>query len=151
MLEGTLKRRGFVLLCAGGLLVVSVGLTTVIGLDFFPAADVGLIKLHYRAPTGTRIERTEQLVLQVEDRIRKIIPANELDTINDTVGVPSSFNLAFVPSDNVGDNGCGDPDLAEAGAPSVDRLYPRHPRAACRTSSLAACSISRPPISSARC
>jgi multidrug efflux pump subunit AcrB len=103
MLEGTLKRRGFVLLCAGGLLVVSVGLTKVIGLDFFPAADVGLIKLHYRAPAGTRIERTEQLVLQVEASIRKIIPANELDTINDTVGVPSSFNLAFVPSDNVGE------------------------------------------------
>ena len=103
MLEGTLKRRGFVLLCAGALLVVSIGLTKVIGLDFFPAADVGLIKLHYRAPAGTRLERTEQLVLQVEDSIRKIIPANELDTINDTVGVPSAFNLAFVPSDNVGE------------------------------------------------
>jgi multidrug efflux pump subunit AcrB len=103
MLEGTLKRRGFVLLCAGGLLVVSIGLTKVIGLDFFPVADVGLIKLHYRAPAGTRLERTEQLVLQVEDSIRKIIPANELDTINDTVGVPSAFNLAFVPSDNVGE------------------------------------------------
>ena len=103
MLEGTLKRRGFVLACAGAILVVSVGLTKVIGLDFFPAADVGLIKLHYRAPAGTRLERTEQLVLQVEDSIRKIIPVNELDTINDTVGVPSAFNLAFVPSDNVGE------------------------------------------------
>ena len=82
--------------------MVSGGLSTVIGLDFFPSADVGLIKLHFRAPPGTRLERTEQLVLQVEDSIRKIIPADEMDTINDTVGVPSSFNLAFVPSDNVG-------------------------------------------------
>ena len=79
------------------------GLATVIGLDFFPTADVGLIKLHYRAPPGTRIEDTEQLVLQVEDRIRQIIPADELQTINDMIGVPSSFNLAFVPTDNVGD------------------------------------------------
>jgi multidrug efflux pump subunit AcrB len=102
MLEGTLRRRGFVLICAGGLLAISCGLATVIGLDFFPTADVGLIKLHYRAPPGTRLERTEELVLKVEDRIRKIIPPDELDTINDTVGVPSSFNLAFVPSDNVG-------------------------------------------------
>jgi len=91
-----------VLVCAGALFVVSGGLATVIGLDFFPTADVGLIKLHYRAPPGTRLERTEALVLQVEDSIRKIIPADELDTINDTIGVPSSFNLAFVPSDNVG-------------------------------------------------
>ena len=81
---------------------MSLGLGSVIGLDFFPSADVGLIKLHYRAPPGTRLERTEELVLQVEDSIRKIIPANEMDTINDTVGVPSAFNLAFVPSDNVG-------------------------------------------------
>jgi multidrug efflux pump subunit AcrB len=102
MLEGALHRRAFVLICAGALLVVSCGLATVIGLDFFPTADVGLIKLHYRAPAGTRLERTEELVLQVEDSIRKIIPVAELDTINDTVGVPSSFNLAFVPSDNVG-------------------------------------------------
>ncbi len=102
MLEGTLQHKGFVLICTAALLVVSIGLTKVIGLDFFPAADVGLIKLHYRAPAGTRLERTEQLVLQVEDSIRKIIPAAELDTINDTVGVPSAFNLAFVPSDNVG-------------------------------------------------
>jgi multidrug efflux pump subunit AcrB len=102
LLEGALHRRVFVLLCSGGMLIVSLGLGSVIGLDFFPTADVGLIKLHYRAPPGTRLERTEELVLQVEDSIRKIIPANEMDTINDTVGVPSSFNLAFVPSDNVG-------------------------------------------------
>ncbi|HET7880240.1 MAG TPA: efflux RND transporter permease subunit, partial [Acetobacteraceae bacterium] len=102
LLEGTLNHRVFVLVCAGALLVVSGGIAAVIGLDFFPTADVGLIKLHYRAPPGTRLERTEELVLQVEDSIRKIIPAGELDTINDTIGVPSSFNLAFVPSDNVG-------------------------------------------------
>ena len=102
LLEGALRHRVFVLVCAGALLVVSGGLTTVIGLDFFPSADVGLIKLHYRAPPGTRIERTEQLVLQVEDRIRQIIPADELETINDTVGALSSFNMAFVQTDNVG-------------------------------------------------
>jgi multidrug efflux pump subunit AcrB len=103
MLEGTLNHRVFVLVCFGALLVVTGGVATTIGLDFFPSADVGLIKLHYRAPPGTRIENTEQQVLKVEDAIRQIIPSDELDTINDTVGVPSSFNLAFVPSDNVGE------------------------------------------------
>ncbi|HME28073.1 MAG TPA: efflux RND transporter permease subunit [Acetobacteraceae bacterium] len=102
LLEGALHHRVFVLVCAGGLLVVSGGLATVIGLDFFPSADVGLIKLHYRAPSGTRIERTEQQVLDVENRIRQIIPAAELETINDTVGALSSFNMAFVQTDNVG-------------------------------------------------
>jgi multidrug efflux pump subunit AcrB len=103
MLEGTLRNRGFVLVLFLALLGLTGAVASTIGLDFFPSADVGLIKLHYRAPPGTRIEDTEQLVLKVEDAVRRIIPANELDTINDTIGVPSSFNLAFVPSDNVGD------------------------------------------------
>ena len=103
MLQGTLRNRGFVLVVFVALLAVTGAVATTIGLDFFPSADVGLIKLHYRAPPGTRIEDTEQLVLKVEDAVRRIIPGNELDTINDTIGVPSSFNLAFVPSDNVGD------------------------------------------------
>jgi multidrug efflux pump subunit AcrB len=103
MLEGTLRNRGFVLVLFVALLGVTGAVAGTIGLDFFPSADVGLIKLHYRAPAGTRIEDTEKLVLQVEDAVRRIIPQQELDTINDSVGVPSSFNLAFVPTDNVGD------------------------------------------------
>jgi multidrug efflux pump subunit AcrB len=103
LLEGALAHRVFVLICFGALLVITGGVATTLGLDFFPTADVGLIKLHYRAPAGTRIEDTERLTLQVEDAIRKIIPADELDTVNDTIGVPSAFNLAFVPSDNVGE------------------------------------------------
>ena len=39
----------------------------------------------------------------MESRIRDIIPANEIDTINDLEGIPTSYNLAYVPSDNVGD------------------------------------------------
>ena len=80
--------------------IVSVGLLTVIGTDFFPTTDTGLMKLHFRAPAGTRIERTEQYVAQVEDHIRRIVPANELDTINSMIGIPQSLNLAFVPTDN---------------------------------------------------
>jgi multidrug efflux pump subunit AcrB len=103
MLEGALRHRGFVLLMFVAMLVVTGGVATTIGLDFFPSADVGLIKLHYRAPPGTRMEDTERQVLQVETAIRRIIPDQELETINDNIGVPSSYNLAFVPSDNVGD------------------------------------------------
>lgn len=101
-LESILAHRRFVLACIGVLFVASIGLVKVIGTDFFPSADVGIIKLHYRAPPGTRLEETERYVLEVEDKIREIIPAAELRTINDTVGVPLSYNLAFVPSDNVG-------------------------------------------------
>ena len=36
------------------------------------------MKLHFRAPVGTRIEETERMVADIESRIRKIIPAEEL-------------------------------------------------------------------------
>ncbi len=101
VLTAALGRRPFLLICAGVFLCVSGGLATLLGTDFFPAADVGIIKLHFRAPAGTKLETTEELVLQVEDRIRQIIPPAEIDTINDNVGVPNSFNLAFVQTDNV--------------------------------------------------
>jgi multidrug efflux pump subunit AcrB len=101
VLAAALGRRPFLLLCSGLFLCVSGAMAALIGTDFFPTADVGIIKLHYRAPVGTRLEETEKLVLQLEDRIRTIIPPAEIDTINDNVGVPNSFNLAFVQTDNV--------------------------------------------------
>ena len=147
-----LRARGFVLVCFG-LLLASLDRRwpPSIGTDFFPTADVGIIKLHYRAPAGTRLEETEQRVLEVQKEIRKIIPPTEIQTINDLVGAPFSFNLALVPSDNVSS---GDAEILiqlKSGPPAKPRLHPRHARASCRRCSRARCSISRPPTSSARC
>jgi multidrug efflux pump subunit AcrB len=99
-LEKMLHARSFVLSIAAALLALTMFLPSLIGTDFFPTTDTGLMKMHMRAPTGTRLEETERIVAQVEDDLRTIIPSNELETINDNVGVPVSYNLAFVPSDN---------------------------------------------------
>jgi multidrug efflux pump subunit AcrB len=74
---------------------------TIVGSDFFPASDAGLMKLHFRAPNGMRIENAEQVIQKVEERIKDIIPAKELETINSTIGPPVYYNYSFVPSDNV--------------------------------------------------
>ena len=79
---------------------VTMFLIPVIGTDFFPTTDSGMMKLHFRAPSGTRLEETEKLVDRAETRIKKIIPANEVETINDMIGLPTSYNLAFVQTDN---------------------------------------------------
>ncbi len=101
MLGVALQYRGFVVVIALLLVGVSLALVPLIGTDFFPAADAGMMKLHYRAPAGTRIEETERQVLRVEDEIRKIIPADQISTINDMIGVPLYYNLAFVQTDNI--------------------------------------------------
>ncbi len=101
VLSVIMRHRPFVLVCLLLIGGISVFLGRVVGTDFFPTADVGILKLHFRAPMGTRIEETETLVLAVQEEIRKIIPAGEISTINDMLGVPIFFNLAFVPTDNI--------------------------------------------------
>ena len=96
-----MRHRPFVLVCLLLMGGISVFLGRVVGTDFFPTADVGILKLHFRGPMGMRIEETEKLVLEVQEGIRKIIPAEELSTINDMIGLPLFFNLAFVPTDNI--------------------------------------------------
>jgi multidrug efflux pump subunit AcrB len=101
-LETVLRHRVFTLSVAGLFIVISLALVFVIGMDFFPSVDTGLMKLHFRAPSGTRIEDTEHMVDRVEEHIRRIIPAREIDTINDMIGVPIFYNLAFVQTENIG-------------------------------------------------
>ena len=80
-----------------------------LGQDFFPSVDGGQFKLHVRAHTGTRIEDTARLCDQIEDVIRREIPATELGTIIDNIGLPySGLNLSYTNSAPVG---TGDADI----------------------------------------
>src|SRR6266576_2974545 len=81
---------------------VSLFLYPFVGRDFFPTVDAGQLRLHARAPAGTRIEETERYFQQVEDYIRQVIPASELAAIIDNIGVPNSINLALSDSVTVG-------------------------------------------------
>ncbi|HRI50939.1 MAG TPA: efflux RND transporter permease subunit [Pseudomonadota bacterium] len=101
LLELLLAHPGFTVAVAAAVAGVSLLLALVVGTDFFPSVDAGLMKLHFRAPPGTRLERTEQLVNELEAQIREVIPPAELVTVNSMIGVPLFYNLAFVPTDNV--------------------------------------------------
>jgi multidrug efflux pump subunit AcrB len=88
----------FLLGCA-----TSAALLPFVGRDFFPSVDAGQFKLHLRAKTGTRIEETARLCDLVEGAIRTVIPANELVTILDNIGLPTSgTNLSYNNSGTVG-------------------------------------------------
>jgi multidrug efflux pump subunit AcrB len=96
------RRRGFAI----GFLAFTVGsclLYPVLGRDFFPSVDAGQIRLHFRAPTGTRIEETARIADAIEATIRELIPKDQLETILDNLGVPnSSINLAYSNSGVIG-------------------------------------------------
>ncbi|HEY5958941.1 MAG TPA: efflux RND transporter permease subunit, partial [Polyangiaceae bacterium] len=76
--------------------VASLALFPLIGRDFFPNVDAGLIKLHVRGTPGTRIEASERHFAEVERVIREVIPPKEIGTLLDNIGVPySGLNLSL--------------------------------------------------------
>jgi CzcA family heavy metal efflux pump len=95
---------GFMIFCAG-----SLALIRFVGQDFFPTVDSGQMRLHARAPSGTRIEQTEVIFAAIENEIRNVIPPREIETILDNMGIPNGgFNLAYGDSPTIG---AGDGDI----------------------------------------
>jgi multidrug efflux pump subunit AcrB len=89
---------GFMAFC-----LLSCGLFPLLGRDFFPSVDAGQIRLHMRLPTSTRIEETARMADQVEAVIRTIVPADQLETILDNLGVPNSgLNLSYSNAGTIG-------------------------------------------------
>lgn len=99
-----LARPSRLLLSAGLVLVSAAALTPWLGRDFFPQVDAGQIRLHLRAPVGTRLEETARIVSNVEDRIRQVIAPGDLATIIDNIGLSttSSTNLAYSDNPTIG-------------------------------------------------
>jgi multidrug efflux pump subunit AcrB len=108
-LHWCLDHRRAVALGMGALLVGTGFLVPALGRDFFPLVDAGSFRLHVRAPAGTRIEETERVFTQVDDIIRQVIPAAELETVIDNIGLPNSgLNLA---SGDLATVGTGDGEI----------------------------------------
>jgi multidrug efflux pump subunit AcrB len=89
----------FLLLC-----VCVFVLVPFLGQDFFPESDSGHFILHLRAKTGTRVEETARLADEVEQYIRAVVPADEMDNILDNIGLPfSSINYMYNTSGLTGE------------------------------------------------
>ncbi len=97
-----IARRNFSLACVAILILSSLAMLLVVGEDFFPTIDAGMMSLHLRMPTGTRVEHTEFMVDNIERTIRTVIPADELQGISDNIGLPISYDLAFYHTDSIG-------------------------------------------------
>ena len=104
LLATALVHRKLVALCFFLVTMACAALYPFIGTDFFPPVDAGQIRLHVRAPAGTRIEETEHVFARVEDTVRRIIPASELSDILDDIGLPySGVNITYSDSGIIGE------------------------------------------------
>ncbi len=89
---------GFLLLMACSLLLFPQ-----LGRDFFPQVDAGQMRLHVRAPPGTRLEETQRYFAEVESAIYQIVGRDQISTVLDNIGLPySGINIALSDSATVG-------------------------------------------------
>lgn len=85
------------------LMIVSLLLFPQLGREFFPQVDAGEMRLHVRAPPGTRIETTQEDFARVEATIRKLVGNDQISVMLDNIGLPySGINIALSDSATVG-------------------------------------------------
>jgi HAE1 family hydrophobic/amphiphilic exporter-1 len=74
VLHLALHRRPTVLAAAAGLTVLAILLLPTIPTELVPATDEGQVSINARLPSGTRIERSEAVAIQLEDLVRTHVP-----------------------------------------------------------------------------
>ncbi len=97
MLRWCLRRKFLVMLLVAVIFASSMLLAPRLATEFFPKVDAGQFILNVAAPEGTRVEYTEALVNEIEDHIRKEIPAGDLDQIVANIGLPQGWMVMFTP------------------------------------------------------
>jgi len=95
-LAWTLHHRAFVITTFASFVAVSLAMLPLVGRDFFPTVDAGLIKLHVRSAPGTRLEENEKHIAAIERTIRQVIPERHIESVLDVIGMPySGINLSL--------------------------------------------------------
>jgi multidrug efflux pump subunit AcrB len=99
-----------------GIFILSLGLYPLIGKAYFPRTDPGQFVISVKAPSGTRLELTEQLVGRVEDIVRAVVATNDLKIIVSNIGTTPGFNSILNP------NSCPSTAIVQVGLNDGHRL-----------------------------
>ncbi len=78
-----------------GLFGLSLGLYPLVGTAYFPRTDPGQFVINVKAATGTRIEVSEKLIMQVEDIVRHEVAPEDLDLIVSNMGITPDFSAMY--------------------------------------------------------
>ncbi|WP_321476934.1 efflux RND transporter permease subunit [uncultured Paludibaculum sp.] len=98
MISGVLDKPIRVLAGFGAFFAISLALWPMLGMSFFPRTDAGQFMMNIKLPSGTRIQRTESRIAQVEQIVRKVVPADELELIVSNIGINYDFSAVYTPN-----------------------------------------------------
>ena len=81
-----------------GVSLLCLSMYPLLGVAFFPRTDPGQFVINLKAPSGTRIELSEQYTKQVEDIVRQVVPEKELGMIVSNIGITTDFSAIYTPN-----------------------------------------------------
>ena len=93
-----LRRAGTVVAVFAVFVVLSFALFPFLGQAYFPRTDPGQFVVSVKAPTGTRIELTDQYIARVEDDIRQVVAPKDLNMIVSNIGVTPDLSAIYTPN-----------------------------------------------------
>jgi hydrophobic/amphiphilic exporter-1 (mainly G- bacteria), HAE1 family len=94
-IQKALKRPKMTVAVIMGGFVLSLALSPFLGVAFFPRTDPGQFVINVKAPSGTRIELTNDYIARVEDDIRDVIDKDDLDMIVSNIGVNADLSSIY--------------------------------------------------------
>ncbi|TKB82695.1 MAG: efflux RND transporter permease subunit, partial [Nitrospira sp.] len=97
VLRWCLSHKAMVVVVVAVIFVGSLAMAPRLATEFFPKVDTGQFILNLAAPEGTRVEKTEAIVAQIEQLLRKEIPPSDLDQIVANIGLPHGWMVLYTP------------------------------------------------------
>ena len=94
-LSKALLRPAATLIGLVGISLLSLGLYPLLGVAFFPRTDAGQFVINLKAPSGTRVELTEEYVGEIEGIIRQVVPKRDLQMIVSNIGITPDFSVIY--------------------------------------------------------
>jgi multidrug efflux pump subunit AcrB len=93
--EKTLLRPVATVVGVLGIFLISLALYPLLGVSFFPRTDPGQFMINLKAPSGTRLELTDQYMQRAEQDIRQVVAPRDLGMVLSNIGVTPGFSSMY--------------------------------------------------------
>jgi multidrug efflux pump subunit AcrB len=97
-LDHVLQMQRPVLALTAVVFILSMSIFALIGTELFPQTDAGQFIVKVRATTGLRVEKTEELIAQIEKAIGAVVPEKERKMIISNIGILLDWPAAYTPN-----------------------------------------------------
>jgi len=98
LVAGVLDRPKAVLIGFGGFFLLSLLLFPLMGLSFFPRTDAGQFVINFKAPSGTKLDATEEEAAKLEDIVGRVVSKHDMGMTVTNIGVDPGFSALFSPN-----------------------------------------------------